>query len=78
MLEELNNFIEQQNKIGDIIIAGDLNEDIESKNVKQFFIKRGLFNIHSIVNAEYNEARESIYLYGLRCIDTITTTIGLL
>jgi len=34
MLEGLNNFIEQQNEINDIIIAGDLNEDIESKNVK--------------------------------------------
>ena len=78
MLEGLNEFIKKQNDINNIIIAGDLNEDIESKEVKRFSIERGLFDIYGIINTDNNSKRESIYLYRSKCIDTITTTTELL
>ena len=51
MIAELNNFIEQQEEIDNIILTGNLNEDINSNGIRKFFVDRGLFHIYEIINA---------------------------
>ena len=78
IIEGLIEFIEQQEGINNIIIAGDLNEDINSNRIRNLLIEKRLFDIYSIINNEDNSKRKSTYLYSSKCIDIITTTASLL
>jgi len=39
MIAGLSKFIEEQENMNDIIIAGDLNKDISLKDIKRFFYR---------------------------------------
>lgn len=78
MIAGLSKFIEEQENMNDIIIAGDLNKDISLKDIKRFFIEQGLFDIHNIVNETEDRQMDSTYKYGSKYIDIVAATIGIL
>jgi len=60
-LEDLADFVMTVNPTN-MIIAADWNEWTESKAMKQFVIKNGLFDVHCIVNnIKPKEKRSNIY-----------------
>ena len=44
-MKDLINLIADQ-KLTDVVIAGNVNKNIESKEIKQFIINTGLIEIH--------------------------------
>jgi len=51
---------------------------LELKTIRDFFIIKGLFDIHGIVNIKVNKKWESTYCYGSKCINTIAAIAGII
>ena len=65
IFKEIKDFIKKNNNVNDIILARDLNQDITSRPVQQFFSKIGIRDIHQHYNQiefnriDYTEVRGS-------------------
>ena len=51
----------EENKVKDVIIMGDTNENIEEKNIAQFMNENGLINVHKCVNEIENNTMDSTF-----------------
>ena len=50
LMIQLLSFVINQGKIIDLIIAGDWNKYIISDTIQDFYIKHGLYDIHTYIN----------------------------
>ena len=50
ILDKILQYIENQYTIDNIILASDLNKEIISSSIRQFFIQHELYDIYGIVN----------------------------
>ena len=77
MLKDLINFMDQ-NKTKDIIVAGDFNQSLYSKDIESFLINNGLFEIHDLLNSNKTSRRDNIYIIGFKCIDFMVAISGVI
>ena len=71
MIEDLSNYIEYNKSGSNVILAGDMNEAIDSKNIDKFLISNGLFNIHEQINGADTQQREATYEFGSKYINLL-------
>ena len=64
--------------MNDWIIAGDINQDITSKEIERFFNKCEVEDIHYKFNNIACKEIDNIYKRGSRPIDTIVATTGIM
>jgi hypothetical protein len=65
-------------KVKDIIVMGDFNEHVENKTILQFIKENGLVNVHKHVNNIDGNELDNTYKYGMKCIDAVFCTYGLI
>ena len=78
IFKEIKHHIKQHNDINDIIIAGDYNQDISSKEITKFYEDIGVRDIHQSMNMRYCERSDSTYKHGSKQIDSIAATNGIM
>jgi len=61
MINHLSNYIQKNEMVDDIIIVGDWNQNINSEKIQDFYIKHGLFDVHSYINNANDTQREPTY-----------------
>ena len=74
IFKEIKNHIKQHNDINDIIIAGDYNQDISSKEITKFYEDIRVRDIHQSMNMRYCKRSDSTYKHGSKQIDSIAAT----
>jgi len=79
IFREIKHHINQNKNINDIIIAGDYNQDVTSREVTKFFEEIGVKDIHKTMNViNNNETLDSTYKHGSKQIDSIAATNGIM
>jgi len=78
VLREIEQHITNQTEINNIIIMGDYNQDITSNEIKSFFNKIKLWDIHQSYNLIPENNLDKTYIRGLKCIDSVAITQNLL
>jgi len=79
IFREIKHHINQNKNINDIIIAGDYNQDVTSKEVTKFFESIGVRDVHQCMNlVQKDEALDSTYKHGSKQIDSIAATNGIM
>ena len=73
MLSDLTNYIEE-NKDKGIIIAGDFNKQLYSKNIQSFLIDNRLFKVHNLLNGTESIKRDNTYIEWSKYIDFVVVT----
>ena len=71
---EIKHHIKQNKDINNIIIAGDYNQDIKSREITKFFEEIGVRDIHKTMNIINSDIIDSTYKHGLKQIDSIAAT----
>ena len=61
-----------------MIIAGDLNKNIESNIIQGFIIEHRLVEVHTFISGKYEISRDNRYINGSKCINTVLATTGLI
>ena len=56
ILKEIEECAKKNDDVNDVMIAGDLNENIASKQIQQFFNKIGVMDIHQWCNKKNGRA----------------------
>ena len=74
---EIKNHIRQNKNINDIIIAGDYNQDISSKEITKFHEEIGVRDVHKTINM-IGETSDSTYKHGSKQIDSIAASNGIM
>ena len=64
--------------INDIILGGNINQNIESMEVKTFYVQLGLQDIYKTINSIEPENLDHIHRDGSNCIDSIATTYNIM
>ena len=77
-LKQIKQYIYQNTEIDDIIIAGDLNENVNSKEIKKFFNDIGVEDIHSRYNNIPPKEMDKTFINGSNPIDTIAASEGIM
>jgi len=77
-LKDITDYIANQKDINEILVAGDINQDVYSKEIESFLIANSLFNIHQFINETEQEDKTSAYLYGSKTIDLIAASSRLI
>ena len=62
ILKDITKFIEE-NKATDVMLAGDLNENVSSKTIESFYTDSRLFDTHECINGDRSLRRDSTYEY---------------
>jgi len=78
IFNEIKHHINQNKDINDIIIAGDYNQDIKSRDITKFFEEIGVRDIHTTMNVLNNDKIDSTYKHGSKQIDSIAATNGIM
>ena len=78
VLKSITNLVNSMEKVEDVTLAGDFNEDIEYEDIERFMVVNGLTDVFWHANKADVEIREKTCIRGKRCIDSITVTEGLL
>lgn len=58
-MKDITACINDQIDIDDIILIGDINKDINSKNIESFLFQSGLIEIYSFCDEKENQKRDS-------------------
>ena len=66
------------NSSKDIIVAGDFNQSLYSKVIKNFLIYNRLFEIHNLLNGDNLKNWDNTYVIGSKCIDFVPTSSGII
>ena len=74
ILEEIKRYVNMSIDISDIIIAGDYNQSIGDKEVRQFYAEIGICDIHHKINNIPYEKLDKTYKHGSSIIDSITAS----
>ena len=61
----------------DLILAGDLNQDVNSSKVQQFFAEIGIEDVHSRINQIPRSEMDKTFMRGSKAINTLTVSEGL-
>ena len=61
-----------------VIVAGDLNESIRSKNIKNFVNETDIFDVFAETSGLEEDEREATHQHGIKCIDCVLATDGML
>ena len=78
ILEEIKRYVNMSIDISDIIIAGDYNQSIRDKEVRQFYAEIGVCHIdHKINNILYEEL-DKTYKHRSSTIDSIAASFGIM
>ena len=77
-LIQIKQYIQQNNDIDDIIIVGDLNENVNSNEIKKFFNEIGVEDIHSRINNIPSNEMDKTFINGSNPIDTIAASEGIM
>ena len=64
----------QQNNISDVLIIGDYNQDITTREIKDFFQDLKVQDIHQSYNLIADKELDCTYIRCSRCIDSIVGT----
>ena len=75
IFNEIKEYLESNDDIDDILIAGDLNQNIASSEIQTFFREIGVQDSHSIYNNIQLDQLDMTYIRGSTPIDTIAMTI---
>lgn len=51
IFKEIKQYVNQKEDIDDIIIAGDLNQNVNANEIRQFFTDLGVDDVHSRINS---------------------------
>ena len=74
IFQQIKQYLENDNTINDIIIAGNFNQNINSNEIKKFFAEIGVENVHSRINNIIVEDLDRTYIHGSKLIDTIAAS----
>ena len=66
------------NKVNNILVAGNFNQSLYSKDIEQFMISNGLFEIHNLLNGNNHSKRDNTYIIESKCIDFVAATSRLI
>ena len=72
------NYIEVQNKVNNIVIGGNFNQDIVSLDIQEVYIKLGIKDIHQYFNYIEVEDLDRTFWYGSKSIDSVVVTLNIL
>ena len=78
IFKQIKQHVNKQHDIDDLIIAGDLNQNINANEIKKFFSDIGVEDVHSVINNIRKEEMDKTYVHGSNPIDTIAMSEGLL
>ena len=68
----------QQTNISNILIIGDYNQDVTTREIKDFFQELKVWDIHQSYNLIADKELDCTYIGGSRCIDSIAGTQNIL
>ena len=68
----------KEQDITDIILAGDFNQGISEKAVRQFYAEIGVTDVHSKINNVMIIQLDKTYKRGSRAIDSIAASSGIM
>jgi len=77
ILSQIEEYV-NSNNIDEIIIAGDYNQQISSNEIKQFYNKIGVRDVHSVVNNIELNDMDKTYINGRFQIDSIAASNGIM
>ena len=77
MLKDLIQFI-QSNSSKDIIIAGNFNQSLYSKDIEDFLICNEFFKLYNLLNSNDLNQRDNTYIFRSKCIDFIAALRGVI
>ena len=77
MLKELKQEIREMNAT-DVVVAGDFNEDVNAKNIQEFVVEMGLYEVFGEVHEVDENDRDGTFECGTKCIDYVLVSEGML
>ena len=78
IIGEIESYIQKQEGITDILIAGDYNQDITAAEMKHFYYEINDRNIHQSYNLILESELDKTHIRGSKCINSITGIQNLL
>ena len=64
-------YVNEENTVQDIIISRDMNQDIASNDMQNFYAKLGVKDVHQTFNYIKIEDLDRTFRHGSRTIDSI-------
>ena len=78
IFKEIKQYVNQKEDIDDIIIAGDLNQNVNANEIRQFFTDLGVDDVHSRINRIENKDLDKTQVPRSNPIDLIAALEGLM
>lgn len=78
VFKSIVNYVEVQNKVNNIVIGGNFNQDIVSLDIQEVYIKLGIKDIYQYFNYIEVEDLDRTFWYGSKSIDSVVATLNIL
>jgi len=66
------------NKVNNILVAGNFNQSLYLREIENFLISNGLFELHDLLNKYNSNNRDNTYIIETKYIDFVAATSGLI
>ena len=61
-----------------VVVAGDFNKDANAKNIQEFVVEMGLYEVFGEVHEVDKNDRDGTFEYGTKCVDYVLVSEGML
>ena len=77
-LQQIKDYLNQLSDIDDVIIAGDMNQNVSSNEIRKFYSEIGVDEVHSRINQTPIENLDKTCVNGSNAIDSVAVSEGLM
>lgn len=74
ILDEIVAYIYEQHQVTEITFSGDLNSTLHEDDIQEFYNCTGLYDVFSYDHNINEDDRETTFIQGVHCIDTLAMT----
>lgn len=78
LLNDIAEYVHSREEFSDIVLMGDINQDLSEKRIKEFFLEIGVYDAFSTICEIPLEDREKTFVRRTKCIYTVAVSYNIL
>jgi len=77
-LQQIKQYLHQLSDIDDVLIAGDMNQNVNSNEIRKFYSEIGVEEVYSRINNVPLNELDKTFIHGSSAIDSVAVLEGLI